>query len=75
MVDRPDGDFAASPHRHGNYEHRDEAFLSDAEFLRPIRDLVILRQADQFGLLWGTFRLVVSQSILLPDITSCSAQG
>jgi hypothetical protein len=33
MVDRPDGDVAASRYRHGNDEHQGEASLPDAEIL------------------------------------------
>jgi len=33
MVDRPDGDVAASRYYHGNDEHQGEAFLPDAECL------------------------------------------
>src|SRR5258708_23928269 len=40
-----------------------EAVVADAQSLPPIRDLVILGQADQLGALRGGFHLVVSHGM------------
>src|SRR5260221_14473444 len=57
------GRVAEATHRFG------EAVIADAEFLPPIRELVI-GQADQIDVLLGGFRLVVGHGMVLVGAAS-----
>src|SRR5260221_13757224 len=58
MVDRPDGDVAASRRRRGNDDHQAKALLPEAGVLCPMRDLVFPGQADRLSILRSGFHLV-----------------